>query len=444
MPGVLKNIDYTDPFTRYRGQKILDVVKRLGCNTRDIPLDLAIDVHYSLYLPFPELVSIEDVPLGNEKHYFLIKSLLSIEEVKKLRLYTVADSFASVAIGALILKYLLEEGALGSREEDEERIRGGGDRIKSMAPSESESEEMKKQEMSFDQMRRSVKRAVERALQAVQTVKEIKNLAYGYRAGVGHTLSLDDDVATVLKLATQTDVRNLLEWLSRIPSISAVIRKRKTRFSRGEIEGYTLGSDLERLVPTELAYPEIYFYAKLADSRLLLYDKYLYLSMGPIYVLIDKSGSMEGDKIRWAKATALALFMKSRLERRPFYVRFFDSEPFNLIKVRPNAKPSEVLKLVEYLAMVRSGGGTDISKAIITACNDIAKYRRREVSDIVLITDGEDRIARSLVRKCLNQISARLVSVMIMGDNPDLRKVSDRYLKVVKLDEKEMLAVVEA
>ncbi len=442
MPGVLRNLDYTDPFTRYKGQKIVDVVKKLGFRG-DIPLDLAIDIHYALYLPFPELVNLDQVPLGSEKHYFLMKSLLSLEETKRLRLYTVADSFASVAIGAMVLMHLFEE--LGKQEfETQQRMHGTSGTSMKSASSSSSDTERNLNEHDMQSLKDSVQRALHRALENVEAVKEIKHLVYGYRAGIGHTLSLDDDAVAVLKLVRNTDIKILLEWLSRMPSITTLVKRKKMRFPRGEIEGFILGSDLERIVPTELAYPEIYLYAKLADNRLLLYDKYLNMTLGPLYVLIDKSGSMEGDKIRWAKATALALFLRSRIERRPFYIRFFDSEPFSIIRVRANAKPNEVLKLLEYLARVRSGGGTDISKAIITACNDIVKHGVKNVSDIVLITDGEDRIAKSLVKRSLTQASARLISVMIMGDNEDLKKVSDKYFKVVKLSEKEMLSVVEA
>jgi len=161
--------------------------------------------------------------------------------------------------------------------------------------------------------------------------------------------------------------------------------------------------------------------------------------------LLDKSGSMDGNKILWAKATALALFMKSRIERRPYYIRFFDSEPYDLIKVKSGAKPSEVMKLIEYIAMVRNGGGTDISKAIITACNDILRNEVvRDVSDIIIITDGEDRIAKSLVRKSLQHAKAKLISVMVMGENDDLKQISSKYLKVVKLTEKDAISVIES
>ncbi len=177
---------------------------------------------------------------------------------------------------------------------------------------------------------------------------------------------------------------------------------------------------------------------------MLIFEKVMYLTMGPIYVLLDKSGSMDGNKILWAKATALALFMRSRIEKRPFYIRFFDSEPYELISVKPNAKPGHVAKLLEYIAMIRNGGGTDISKALMTACNDILKSSVRETSDIILITDGEDRIARSLIKKALQHAKARLISVMIMGDNDDLRDISDNYMKVVKLSDKELLTVVSS
>jgi len=441
MPGVLKNIVYSDPFTRYRGQKVIDVIRRLGYRS-DVSLELAIDILYSLYLPFPRLVDAHEVPIGHEKHYLVISTLLSLEETKKLRLYTVADSFLATSLGALVLMNILDE--LGKDLEPEKKSKSSTSGDKGTRSAASESVEEREGKGTAESIKNAVRQAVNRAIEDAESIREIRNLVYGYKAGVGHTLSLDDDAALVLKLVKKTDIKNLLKWLEKIPNITSITKRRKYRFPRGEIEGYTLGSDVERLVPTELAYPDIYLYAKLADNRLLLYDKYVYASLGPIYVLVDKSGSMEGEKLRWAKATALALFLRSRAEKRPFYIRFFDSEPFGLIKVRANAKPSEVLKLLEYIAMVKGGGGTDISKAVITACNDISKYRFRDLSDVILITDGEDRIARSLVRKSLQQISARLVSVMIMGDNNDLKSVSEKYFRVVKLDEKEMLQVVEA
>jgi len=440
VPGVLKNIDYSDPHTRYRGEKIVEILRKvLRSSVEVVNESLAIDVFYSFYLPFPALIPIDQVPLGSETHYLLVKTLLNSEEVRKIRPYTVADQFSSTVVSVLFLQYFLEslsrlreESRSGERRQGEER------------GSEGAEGGFKEEGEEFRNTITAVREALKRVAQNTEVIKNIEKLAHGKQAGVGHTLDLEEDASRVIRLVRSVDLRELLKWLARIPDIATVVRRRKRRTSRGEVEGYTVGSDIERLVPTELAYPDLYFYSKFADSTLLLYEKYSRLTMGPIYVLIDKSGSMEGEKIMWAKATALALFMRSRVERRPFYIRFFDSEPFSLIRVGVRTKTNDVVRLIEYIARIKSGGGTDISKAVLTACTDIQQYKLKDVSDIVLITDGEDRIARGLVRRSLRSVSARLISVMIMGDNSDLRKISDRYFKVVKLDEKEMLQVVEA
>ncbi|MEM1525505.1 MAG: VWA domain-containing protein [Ignisphaera sp.] len=438
MPGVLKNIDYRDPVVRYRGQKIVDNLKKLTSQS-EVQLELAVDVYYSLYLPLPVLEELDRVSIASTDHYEVIKTALNDYEFRKLRYYTVADAFASVAIGTLFLFNFLEE----LKTEEERRGQLGAGKS-SGRPQEQPKEEGEGEGNKSRDLRSSVKNALKKTTEYAETIKELQYFVQGYRAGVGHTLDLDEDVTTTLKLVKNTDIKNILKFLTRIPDIRSIMRKRKLVYQRGEIEGYSTGSDVERIAPTELAYPSIYLYTKIAENKLLIYNKVLYMSMGPIYVLLDKSGSMDGNKILWAKATALALFMRCRSERRPFYIRFFDSEPYKLMRVRVNAKPSEVLKVIEYIASIRNGGGTDISKSIITACNDVIKIRSRELSDLIIITDGEDRIAKSLVRKSLAYAKVRLVSVMIMGENSDLREVSYKYLKVTRLSEKEMLNVVEA
>ncbi|ADM28247.1 von Willebrand factor type A [Ignisphaera aggregans DSM 17230] len=439
MPGVLKNIDYQDPFTRYKGQKIIDNIKKFK-HGLEYSIDLAIDIYYSLYLPFPRILEPSALPIGAEKHYEIIKTLLVDEEAKALRHYTVADSFASVAIGTLFLINLSEEM---DKSNINQQSSGEG---KSQGAAKREQSEENQGEGSLSQdLNNVIKNAIRKTLDKAETIKEVESLVYGQRAGIGHTLNLDDDVSTVLRLVRNTDIKNILALLAKILDIKAFAKRKRVRYQRGEIEGYFMGFDVERIVPTELAYPSIYLYAKISEGNILLYDKILYMSLGPIYVLLDKSGSMDGNKILWAKATALALFMKSRIERRPYYIRFFDSEPYDLIKVKSGAKPSEVMKLIEYIAMVRNGGGTDISKAIITACNDILRNEVvRDVSDIIIITDGEDRIAKSLVRKSLQHAKAKLISVMVMGENDDLKQISSKYLKVVKLTEKDAISVIES
>ena len=136
--------------------------------------------------------------------------------------------------------------------------------------------------------------------------------------------------------------------------------------------------------------------------------------------------------------------MRAVKEHRKFYFRFFDSVPYPLAKIDKKPKAKQVLKLLEYIARVKGSGGTDISRAIILATNDIRSGIVRETSDIVLITDGVDRIAEQLVAYNLKKSKARLITVMILGDNKSLRKISLKYFTVTKLSKEDMLQVVEA
>jgi uncharacterized protein with von Willebrand factor type A (vWA) domain len=158
---------------------------------------------------------------------------------------------------------------------------------------------------------------------------------------------------------------------------------------------------------------------------------------------MDKSGSMDGEKIKWAKATALALLIKARKEKRVFIMRFFDTTPYSMIKISRRAKMSEVVRLMDYISRIRSGGGTDITRSLVTAAQDIKNMGPKAPNEIILITDGEDKIAENIVVKQLRSAEAKLISVMILGENPDLRRISDKYFKVAKLSGSEMLKVVE-
>jgi uncharacterized protein with von Willebrand factor type A (vWA) domain len=267
-------------------------------------------------------------------------------------------------------------------------------------------------------------------------------MSSGSEPGTATTFDLEEEGEEVMRLAQMADIKAVLELLSKIPNISSKLMRPYERYSKGEIRGFEIGGDLERIHPSEIAMPRILFRVKLAEDKLLLYDKVLPKTLGPIYVLVDKSGSMEGEKIVWAKATLLALLMRSRKESRNFYLRFFDGVPHQLTKIGKRVKSRDFVELLKYLARVKSGGGTDITKAIITACDDISAGISREVSDIVLVTDGEDRVASSALSKRLKDVNCRLHTVMIMGDNRDLRKISYRYLRAIKLSHKEIIQIV--
>ncbi len=425
MPGVLRGIKYEDPLVVYRGEKVQSIVWGLSKGRIKTDIDLAVDTYYVMYLPFPSLLPQTSIPYGKEKNYRIIKELVSSETLKEIKNFTIINSLMSVLLSASFLHHLSEELTLG---------RGGSEEV---------IEDIR--DVDSTTLRRAVGNALRYVKEEGDVMKNMeKLLSEGREAGTGTTLDLEESAEDVLRLARSTDVRKLLEVVSWIPKISHKVKRRATKSSKGELHGYELGSDVERLVPTELVYPRLYFNMKISEGKLLLYDKALPECKGPLYVLLDKSGSMEGDKIKWAKATAIALFMKSRRECREYFIRPFDGSPHQLVKISRRLKSNEVLSFVDYLARIRSGGGTDITKALTVACDDIRHGNSKGVSDIILITDGEDRISEHLIRKKLKALGIKLITVMIMGENRDLRNVSSKYLRATKLSQKEIVQVVEA
>ena len=400
--------------------------------------ELAVDLFYAFYLPVPQLDEGEVVRAASEGELLrvmVVSGLLRSNAIWRVKPYTVADSMTSVVAAASFIERIAS--SLLSHRQVSSGSGGGGKE----GPSSGEGS-------GDDRLEQSVASAVERALerieQEVRTAKEIKQMIAGMGVGRSSVLEFDDSAEQIIKLARETDVERILRSL-RGMKLRFSRSKLERRHSKGWIRGLEFGSDVERVHYSQLALPDEIFYAHYSNSKLLLYEKVLEASRGPIYVLLDKSGSMVGSKIDWARAVAVALFKKAVDEGRRFYARFFDSVPYQPIIMKPNAKTRDIVNMLSSLARVKAGGGTDIESAIAAAVNDIMASPRGDerISDIILITDGEDRINVGNVKTMLDEVDARLHSVVIQGHNPHLQKISYRYMTVKRLTEKEALTVVE-
>ncbi len=438
MPDFIKGVRLDEPPVRYRGERILSLLRKLMEGSSSLEgadfMDeyLAAAVYYLFFLPAPMLSDNEDFnDPRRAKQYALLRVLLNSPRLGVVRRRTIADSTTSTVASAVFLEHLLRELSRSSA-----RGREGG---------RAEARE-DRGSMASAMTNYVIQQAVNKALEATQDIarqaREIKNLAARFTAGTGSMLSLEDSVAEVLKLARNTDVKIILEALKSIQDIDAYIKRRVHRSPRGELDGYEVGSDVERIVPSELALPFEAFSVKFAENSLLLYRKVLPEVRGPFHILLDKSGSMMGLKIVWAKAVAIALAEKAARERRPFMMRFFDSIPYPLMKIGRRIRGRDVVKMLEYLARIRANGGTDITRAILTAAEDIASMRTKNKSDIVLITDGEDKIAIDAVKRSLARVGARLHTVMVHGNNLDLKSISATYMTVTRLDRDSALKVI--
>jgi len=107
------------------------------------------------------------------------------------------------------------------------------------------------------------------------------------------------------------------------------------------------------------------------------------LGKGPLVVLLDKSGSMEGEKDIWSTAVSLALLEIAQRQRRPFAVLAFES----LVRFETLVEPRQ--ELPEQALFVGCGGGTDIAGAVRRRLQLVAEHPGAlKKADLVLVTDG--------------------------------------------------------
>ncbi len=440
--SLIEGVGLIDEVKLYRADKVLRLASKLrGDKLPDIITpELAVDIFYSFYYPIPVVKeATKSIEQGDQAESFrasVVSSLVSNVNLWKVKPYTVADSLTSVVAAASFVERLAsamtsmtQRTAQGSRKGKGEGERKG---------------EGARDNVSSEKIMEAVNKALEEAERNSKTAKSLKQVMSRVGAGRSSILEFDESAEMVMRLARETDISRILEKVEGI-KFSVSKSKRVQRYSKGWLEGVEYGNDLERVHHSQIALPDDYFLASLANSKLLLYQKVLQATRGPLYVLLDKSGSMVGTKIDWARAVAVALFKKAVEESRIFYARFFDSMVYNPIMLRPRSKPSDILKLLSYLARVKAGGGTDITRAAAIAAEDLVNLRtgRDRINDVVLITDGEDRISIDQMNRIIKRGKFRLHSVMVMGHNPYLQKVSYRYLAVKKLEESEALKVIE-
>ena len=107
------------------------------------------------------------------------------------------------------------------------------------------------------------------------------------------------------------------------------------------------------------------------------------LGKGPLVLLLDRSGSMDGDKDTWSTAVALALLGMAHNERRTFAVVAFTDEVIYEAVVKPGERLDE-----EALNLTCSGG-TDIDAAVARGLDIVERNPGAlHEADLVLVTDG--------------------------------------------------------
>lgn len=235
----------------------------------------------------------------------------------------------------------------------------------------------------------------------------------GLCAGLGsappsHEQESPTRMALADRIAGDTRLREVLRRAGQMTRIANTKRQeRRSVDARSEVVDLERGADLGRVLPAEIAglrHPRLRLLKLrgIAERSLLQYrlEGTEPMGRGPIVVLLDRSGSMDGDPHTWARAVGIACLGMGRREKRAVTVIDFDSRVVQAVHVAKDGRACIIAgrrtePLASYtdavfrVAGINAGGGTDFEPALRTALDGLPAGIRDARSDLVFVTDGE-------------------------------------------------------
>jgi uncharacterized protein with von Willebrand factor type A (vWA) domain len=246
-----------------------------------------------------------------------------------------------------------------------------------------------------ESIRKLVRVGAEAASAALEEYRDsvagLGQVMFGSGKGRHDRRALDDKkVGLARRLRGDPRLKRIAQLAGRFTRIAR--QKRRSRVSHGaeEICDVELGNDLGRLLPVELVklrHPRLHALAlrDLLERKSMQYaltgkEK---LGRGPLVLLLDRSGSMEGERDEWSTAVALALLGMAHEERRTFAVVAFTDQVIYEAVVKPGERlDQEALNLT-------CNGGTDIDVAVTRGLEIVERNPGAlHEADLVLVTDG--------------------------------------------------------
>src|SRR5690606_23688603 len=260
-------------------------------------------------------------------------------------------------------------------------------------------------------VRATARRATATAVEAVRQEAALMR-AWGVGSGELRRMPFGERA----RLAERLRGGRLARWaelIGRFRQMADGERARKVENATGELVGVTLGDDLSRVLPSELAalgVPALraVFAARYAAGELMLYDNRGEQSTGrgAVIACVDTSHSMYAEgpggitREAWSKACALALLDQARRAGRDFVGILFSAADKLRVHRFPADRPATVTDVLDF-AETFLGGGTHFQRPLSTAAGILEQEyddTSRMRGDIVLITDDACEVTETWTR----------------------------------------------
>ncbi|MFJ8795131.1 VWA domain-containing protein [Streptomyces sp. NPDC102462] len=392
----------------------------------DHTTDLLTDAFLAAYKVRPQMREQAEMDLSRLVNHQVITALMESPAFAELRRETVGDPYAAamaVLAQAAALRRMLERSrdareqakqAKQAQQDAEGAASAVSDALQQAAEAaarQAVQDAAQALAAAAPGVRAAARNAAANAAKAVREEAALMR-AWGVSPGELERMPFDQRARLTERLRTG----RLAQWaelIGRFRQMADGERARKVENATGELVGVTLGDDLSRVIPSELAglgLPELraVFAVRYAAGELMLYDSQgeQATGQGAVIACVDTSHSMyeagPGGVTReaWAKACALALLDQARHAGRDFVGILFSAADKIQIFRFPADQPAQIARVLDF-AETFLGGGTSYQTPLSAAgklleeeFNDAARTR----GDIVMITDDDCGVTKEWMR----------------------------------------------
>jgi len=236
-------------------------------------------------------------------------------------------------------------------------------------------------------------------------------------------------------------LRRIARLFGRYRRMGLADREAKALLASEEVVDFVQGGEVVRALAAELVNfamreREDLFYSKVVQHQLLTYELWQrHERPRPVYLCLDNSGSMSGEKEVWAKASALALAHMALEHGRSVEIVLFGdaADPLRVVPLDPRDKGPIRLEKVLDVASYFLGGGTDFQKPLSHVLDTIVAGHEASGHDVLFVSDGLCPLPEEFVRRFLEakgRHNIRLTTVVIGGEAFSLAPISDSVYRL--------------
>jgi uncharacterized protein with von Willebrand factor type A (vWA) domain len=439
-----------DSFDSTMFNDLMDASESLRSTAKTPPISeepwraLLKDVWAGFYKASPEMNHEANIDTLYKANRPFVQKFMEDPATAETRIHTMLDDLAAGIATIEAAGKLNEE--LKNRPELKEALDGckKAQKQQQQGDEQGAAETMQQVQQALQGAATEVRQAMRAAAKAGQ--KKVEDMdstirGWGLEPGDLKSVPLVERLKLVDRVTRDRRLKQVSELVGRFRNLARAKQKDKIKKERDEIHSIKLGNDLEHVLPQELAnlrHPvlKLDFYRKYNEKGLLQYDLKTRepKGRGPIVICIDISGSMYGQPLDWAIATALALVDTAARQKRRSKVIFFDTMVQKEVEFAPGER--DIHKIMD-IAETGAGGGTAYEPALSAAQKTIETVNYKN-ADVVMVTDGYCDISDSFLQEftaAKKQFEFRCFTVLIGSNAEGLKKWSDRVWAVRELDE---------